>query len=120
MRRPLDCSALNFAAWGDDRWLQTSSSFRTTKRTSVRRRRHLYRTFSRNRNRRLVRSTWLLVRTRRLAGPSKYAISFGNRSASNCSMALTSSGTARNAASRTIADLRQLAWWKSLGVSNSQ
>src|SRR4051794_22649477 len=37
--------------------LQTSSSFRTTNRTSVRWRRHLYRTFSRNRNSRLVRST---------------------------------------------------------------
>ena len=50
--------------WGvPTRPFQTSSSFNTTNRTSVRRR-HLYRTFSRNRNIRLVRSTWLLVRTR--------------------------------------------------------
>ena len=82
--------------------------------------RHLYRTFSRNRNIRLVRSTWLLVRTRRLTGLFKYAISLGNFSSSSCSIALTNSGTAWNAGSRTIADRRQLAWWKSLGVSNSQ
>src|SRR5271166_712914 len=42
---------------GGSQSLQTSSSVRTTNRTSVFRRRHLYRTFSKKRNIRLVRST---------------------------------------------------------------
>jgi hypothetical protein len=48
--------------------LQSRSRARTKNRTSVRRLRHLYRTFSKKRIIRLVRSTWLLVRTRRFAG----------------------------------------------------
>src|SRR5271166_3837215 len=44
-------------AIGGSQSLQTSSSVRTTNRTSVFRRRHLYRTFSKKRNIRLVRST---------------------------------------------------------------
>ncbi len=44
-------------AIGGSQSLQTSSSVRTTNRTSVFRRRHLYRTFSKRRNIRLVRST---------------------------------------------------------------
>src|SRR5512135_313203 len=107
-------------AWAMVRSLQMPSSVNTTNLTNVRRRRHLYRTFSRNRNIRLVRSTWLLVRTRRLTGLFKYTISLGIFSASICSIALTSSGTARNAGSRTIAARRQPAWWRSLGASNSQ
>src|SRR5271157_1101938 len=89
---------------------QISSSFKTTNRTSVFRRRHLYRTFSKKRTMRLVRSTWLLVRTRRLTGLLKYAISLGNFSSSSCSIASTNSGTARNSGSRTIRPRRQLAW----------
>src|SRR4051812_11829305 len=65
---------------GGVQWLQISSRLNPTTRTSVRRRRHLYRTFSRTRNIRLARSTWLLVRTRRLTGPFRYAISLGNLS----------------------------------------
>src|SRR5271157_1176576 len=44
-------------AIGGSQSLQTSSSVRITNRTSVFRRRHLYRTFSKKRNIRLVRST---------------------------------------------------------------
>src|SRR5512135_1943622 len=47
---------LSFALGGSQS-LQASWSFRTTKRSSVFRRRHLYLTFSRKRNIRLVRST---------------------------------------------------------------
>ncbi len=65
-----------------------------TNRTMVRLRRHLYRTFSKYLNWRLVRSPWLLVRTCVPFGLCKYAIILLNCSALSIDIAFAKSGSA--------------------------
>ena len=105
---------------GGDQWLQISSSFNTTNRTSVLPPPPLV--------------THLLQEANRPVGPLDVIVGpdplahravqvrhdLGELPPSSCSRALTNSGTVWKAGSCTIAARRQLAWWKSLGVSNSQ
>lgn len=74
--------------------LQERSSSNTTNRTIVPRFRHLSLAFSGCRSFRLIRSTGVFVRTRRLAGLLKNAILLANFSAPSISSAAASSGTA--------------------------
>ena len=64
------------------------------KRTSVRRRRHLYRTFSQYLSLRLQRSTWLFVRTFRASELRKNVIILRNFALLSSSRAAFSSGMA--------------------------